>query len=514
MSILVMFKNKRGKQNGFTVAELLAGMLLGVVLISIITSVVFTLSALNARATMRANVGARAFQEIQNYINLDFDDVPIGDDTVAYEVSDFSDQIESEFNLQDVVAKVYIEPESEIPVPITTTEQYTEAVSADTEYADGDEIEAIDTDETRNWYNDYRISDDNYSNYTYEYTSYGEGNIASPSIDLGSSQTVDVIRINWFGCNYSSSNFRIQAKDSNPTSNSGWTTISSGLSDTYTGCSNANRPQDFVVGTATPYRHWRLYFDTKIHPNYIVVSELEAFSAGTPGDTVEQRGADATVNPGELSFLTDLGIGTESTATGKQSIGLLFQGVTIDGMATVDNAYIRFTPTSNQSGSVTTLVKGVDVDSAPRWENDYAVDNAVDSDGSDGYVGTTSGTSWSPGNWDTSNPSTNTTVDVTAIVQELVNRPGWSTGNDMGFGIRTLSGSGVRYASRTVAPQLVIEWSKTETTLSGNYVDVDGDGDVDNPTLLRVTSIVEYRGQYYNEKIVYSTYMRKYGVGD
>lgn len=502
------------KQEGFTVAELLAGMLLGVILIGIVTSVVFTLTALNARATMRANVGARAFEEIQNYINMDFDNVPIGDDTASYEVLDFSDEIESEFNLKNVTAKVYIEPESEVSVPVTTTEEYTEAVSADTEYAEGDEIEVVDTDETRNWYNHFRISDDNYYNYTYESTSYFEDDIPSPSIDLGSSEVVDVIRVNWFGCNYSSDNFRIQAKNSNPGSNSGWTTILSGLSDNYSNCSSASRAQDFTINNSTPYRHWRLYFDSKDHPYYIVVSELEAFSEGTPGDTVEQRASDATSNPGGLYFTSDIGIGTESSATGRQSIGLLFQGVTVDKLSQIDNAYIRFTPTSNQSGSVATIIKGVDVDSAPRWEGDYAVDNAIDGDGSDGYVGTTASVNWSPGAWSTSSPSQNTSVDVTSIVQEIIDRAGWSNGNDMGFGIQTIGGSGVRYASRTVAPQLVIEWSKTETTVSGDYVDTDGDGDVDNPTLLRITSLVEYQGQYYNERILYSTYMRKFGVGD
>ncbi len=506
-------------EQGFTVTELVAALLLGAMLIGIITSVVFTLSSLNARASLRSNVGAKAFRKIQDYINLPFTDVPVGQRSNGYEIEDFSSEIESEFGLKDVVAKVYVEPESEIPAPIVTTENFTESVTADTEYVDGDEIEAPASGVQQYlsfWTYPERITDDIYSNYAmgrFWGIPANSQNRGSPSLDLGSAKQIGKIRVNWFRCQYSSDNFSIQGTNGNPRSSEGWNTVKGGFSDDYNDCSSTDRPREYSVNSSESYRHWRLFFNSQRSP-YILVSELEVFSPGNPGDTVEQRGADAASQPGLLSYDSEIGLGKESNDTGRQSIGLLFQDIKVDQGGQIDRAYLTFTPTQNNSSAVSFLIKGVAKDSAPPWDGDFAVDNAIDSDGSDGLVGTFESVNWSPGPWDASDTTQNTQVEITAIVQEIINRGGWNSSNDIGIGIKTIGGSGLRSASRSTAPRLVIEWSKTSTTVNGNYVDADGDGDVDNPTLLRVTSLIEYQGQYFKEKMVYSTYMRKFGVGD
>jgi hypothetical protein len=106
-------------------------------------------------------------------------------------------------------------------------------------------------------------------------------------------------------------------------------------------------------------------------------------------------------------------------------------------------------------------------------------------------------------------------MDVTSIVQEIINRAGWVSGNNIAFGITYVSGLGVRQATRSPAPQLVLQWDEsTEVLLPGGYVDVNGDGDVDNPTLLKVVSVIEFDHFGSRQRVEYVTYMRQYGVGD
>ena len=503
---------KGRKQSGFTLVEVLSSILLVSVLLSVMITVVQNAASLNAKTNLRSEAGSLAFQKVQNYINLDYDSVPIGDDVTFYEVEDFSTEAEA-LNLRNASAKVYIEPESEISTPTVITETYTQSISADTAFVDGAEIDSVDRDDaTGDWYRTWRIRDNNYSNYTYSRFAPSPDNLASPSIDLGSSQTVDTIRVNWTLCGYGANNFRIEAKDSNPTSNSGWTTIVSGLSDNGIPCSFGNHPQDIDVSSnSTPYRHWRLFFVDSEHSDYAVISELEAFSAGSPGDTVEQSGTN-----GSLNFSSaDLDM-TENGSNGQQSIGMIFKGVNVnnDNSPTITNAYLSFVADESDSGTVNLIVRGVNEDNAVPWVGNYIVDNATDYDNSDGLTGTINEVSWSPPAWSTGENGPDTRVTVTNIVQEIIDRPGWDAGNDLALAVLYDSGSDRRVAERYPAPQLVVEWSEDVSTTPGDYVDDDSDGDVDNPTLLRVTSVIEYDAFGERHKVEYSTFIRKFGIGD
>lgn len=505
----------RRKSEGFTVIEVLVALLLVSLLLGVMFSVVQNAASLNAKAKLRADAGSLSFKKIQDYINLDFDDVPVGDDLSAYEVDDFSDEAE-DFNLRNATAKIYVEPESEVSAPTSTTVSYTQAVSADTAYAAGAEIPSYGYhDATNDWYTVWRIRDNSYSNYTYSRWAGDPDTLASPSIDLGSARDVDTLRVNWFLCGYGANNFRIEAKNNSPNSNSGWTTIASGLSDNGISCSSYNNPQDIDVSTnSTPYRYWRLYFVDAEDNNYAVISELEAFSSGTPGDTVEQAGSDASSSPGSLDFTSNDLEMSDNGSSGTQSVGMIFNGINAENAATIDNAYINFTADESDSGAVTLQVRGANVDDAQPWTGLYAVDNAVDSDGSDGSTGTAAIVTWSPAPWSSGESGPDTRVDVTSIIQEIINRGGWASGNSIAIAVQHVSGTSHRVAERLPAPQLVINWSTTETTTPGGYTDSDGDGDADNPTLLRVTVVIEYDAFEARQRVEYSSYIRKFGVGD
>lgn len=200
---------------------------------------------------------------------------------------------------------------------------------------------------------------------------------------------------------------------------------------------------------------------------------------------------------------------------GNQSIGVIFDDIDTPQGATITSAFIEFTAEESDSGPVTLRVTGVDRDNAQPWVGDYAVDNAVDSNSSDGSVGTSAVVTWTPGAWSNGESGTDDTrVEVTGIVQELVDRPGWQVDNDIAFAVQYVSGSDNREAERDPAPSLVLNWSTSESVPVSEYVDADADGDVDNPTLLDIKVVLSYDAYGQRQTVEFGTYIRKFGIGD
>ncbi len=509
-------KNLESTEQGFSIVEVIVAIIVISILVVIASSVSTSGLSINGRTTLYTDASSLAFKKVQDYANMSFDDIPIGDNVDGYEVEDFSTEAEG-IQLRNADAKVLVTPQSVVSTTTTTTETaYSQQIAADTAYVAGSEIENDDEDDaTGDYYRPSRIGDDNYSNYTYSAYASDPDNMASPSIDLGSAEDVDIIRIDWYTCGYGSDNFRVEAKNSSPNSNSGWTTIVSGLSDNGIPCSIGSHPQDIdVSANSTAYRYWRLFIVDAEDDDYNAFSELEAFSSTVPGDTVEQHGSDASSSPGALYFSsTDLEMSLDGSR-GHQSIGMLFDNVTPDHGAQIDNAYLEFTADQANSGSVTLKVSAADVDNASPWTTTYAVDHAVDSDASDGSTGTTATVTWTPAAWSSNEVGADTRVNVTAIVQEIVDRANWDTGNDMAFAVQYVSGADKRTAKRSPAPKLHIEWSEETISTNGNgYVDADSDGDADNPTLLKIDVILEYDSFGNRQKINYSSLVRRNGLG-
>jgi len=514
---LVCRPGKVSDQQGFSLIEVLISLGVVSVFLVVLAAIIQNGVVVNGKTAVRAEASSLAFKKVQDYINLDYDSIPIGDVLTAYEVEDFSAEAAA-LNLKNASAKVYVEPESVLEsTTTTTTTNFSQTIAADSAFASGSEITAVGVhDATNIHWNEGRISDDSYTNYTYNAFSPGPDNKPLPSIDLGSSQVVETIKIEWWTCSYGASNFRIEAKDSDPTDTNGWTTIVDGLSDNGIPCSSiASAAQDVdVSANVTPYRYWRMFMVDGTHSSWNVLSEFEAFSAGSPGDIVEQHGSDASSLPGDLYFSSsDLEMSEDGTR-GHQSVGIIFDDIDTPQAANIDSAFIEFTADETNSGAVTLLVTGVDEDNAVPWAGSYAVDNAVDGDSSDGRVGTTASVTWTPPAWTAGDSTTNTQVDVTAIVQEIVNRAGWTVDNDMAFAIAYVSGSDLRVAERNPAPELVIDWSESVTTTSTDpFEDLDLDGDVDNPTLVRITTIIEFDAFGSSHRTEYSTFIHKFGLG-
>ena len=151
---------------------------------------------------------------------------------------------------------------------------------------------------------------------------------------------------------------------------------------------------------------------------------------GSSGDDVEQRTTDGSM----YLDSSDLELGDDFAYFGEQAVGLRFTGVTVPQGATITAANIEFE--TDETGSDVTVVT--------IWGQ--AADNAA-AFGSGAYDLTNRPLTAASVDWDI--PAWNTvdekhqTPDLAAVVQEIVNRPGWSANGAVVF---LIDGTGVRTA--------------------------------------------------------------------
>ncbi|GAC14424.1 PilC/PilY family type IV pilus protein [Aliiglaciecola lipolytica] len=167
------------------------------------------------------------------------------------------------------------------------------------------------------------------------------------------------------------------------------------------------------------------------------------------------------------------GNGYESTGTEltfndyyNDYVGIRFRGLTLPPNAVITNAYIRFTSYSNKTGSgASFVIRGIDEGNPDNFKNynRYLLRNKSK---------TSASVTW--GNipkWYKN--YTYETPDISAIVQEIVNRGDWESGNDMGFVLSDFNGvrGGYSYKGKpSGAPELIIEYQGLSTPGSTSTV--------------------------------------------
>lgn len=178
----------------------------------------------------------------------------------------------------------------------------------------------------------------------------------------------------------------------------------------------------------------------------------------TDNDDAEQKISDGNVNVGsnDLQLTMD--------GSNNQIVGIRFTNLTIPVGATITNAYITFTSKDDKSGATSISMKCQAADNAPTFTTTNSSISARPT--------TLSFADWSniPA-WTKDN--TYNTPDLSSVVQEVVGRSGWSSGNSIVF---IITGSGERKAysydgSSTKAPVLTITYiTQPPCTCSGNLV--------------------------------------------
>ena len=194
--------------------------------------------------------------------------------------------------------------------------------------------------------------------------------------------------------------------------------------------------------------------------NHAVASEgniaEEDISAGIPG-VVE------TLNTSE----SDLELTSDSDEGKHQLIGIRFPNIDIPKGSTILSAFIQFVSDENQSGTVTVTFKGEASDNASLF-------NEIDGDVSNRPT-TNAFEEWSPSDWDIG--GTHKTSNLKSIVQEIVDSPGWISGNAIVFiassnnypNHRTAENNGVN------APVLIITAYTVDKQNVNNYISITDD---------------------------------------
>ena len=169
---------------------------------------------------------------------------------------------------------------------------------------------------------------------------------------------------------------------------------------------------------------------TKILPLIVLAAFFSIHSSGYAATSFEVRVTDGNDDAEERTdgsmyrSSSDLELTNDG---GYQTVGMRFKNVTVPLNATILAAYIEFNvdETDNEDGTLT--IKGEDIDDAPGF-------SSSDDDISDRTT-TTAEVEWvlSDENRWTSTNTKKQTPELKTIVQEIVYRTGWSSGNDMVF---------------------------------------------------------------------------------
>jgi type IV pilus assembly protein PilY1 len=193
---------------------------------------------------------------------------------------------------------------------------------------------------------------------------------------------------------------------------------------------------------------------------------------------------------------SDLDLGSFDLNNAEPSmIGLRFQNVTVPQGATITKAYIEFTANDADNEVASYTIQGEAIDHAAQFtaDNKHISNRAVA-----GKV-TAASVLWQGADMEdwTANVEYET-PDLSTIVQEIVNRAGWSGGNAMAF---IINGTGKRDAksynnSSSEAPRLVIEYDGEAIKYYG-YFDPDSKYDYGSNIFTR-SATGDFSGNWLN----------------
>lgn len=219
--------------------------------------------------------------------------------------------------------------------------------------------------------------------------------------------------------------------------------------DTVTGLTNGNTYNYYVrcedgAGNANP-DDFLITFD--------VAAMAETFVAGI---AVESDDSEQNVGTGAMS-LSSSDLELRNLGNNDGYVGMRWTGVTIPQGSTIDSAKIQFqVDEADAAVALTVTFRGEDIDDAPTFTT--TTSNLSD------RTETTASINWAIPTWGTigARGPDQLTSDLKTIVQEIVDRPGWVSGNDLVIMIKAWSGNGDRVAEAgpgADSAEITIDWS-------------------------------------------------------
>ena len=180
------------------------------------------------------------------------------------------------------------------------------------------------------------------------------------------------------------------------------------------------------------------YYAPTFHVSYIIDTTASSVTISSQINTASDDAEENNDNNGEMDlWSTDLELISENGNT-DQTVGLRFNNINVPSTANITNAYIQFTVDDTNSGLTNLDIYGHDDDNPSTFSSS---NQDISS-----RTKTSTSVSWnSIPAWTTIGQAgpDQQTPDLSGIVQEIIDRSGWSANNSMAF---IITGSGEREA--------------------------------------------------------------------
>ncbi len=175
-----------------------------------------------------------------------------------------------------------------------------------------------------------------------------------------------------------------------------------------------------------------------------VAATLEKRTAASSEDAEEAAAGSVSLSSSDLELVFDSSV---------QTVGMRWTGITIPRGAAITAAWVQFTADEAHTEATNLTLRGQAVDNAPTFTT-TARNISL-------RTRTTAAAAWSPLAWTANQAGANQrTPDLSGVIQEIVNRSGWASGNALAL---IVTGTGHRTAdswdgSSASAPLLHIEY--------------------------------------------------------
>ncbi|GMQ95000.1 MAG: hypothetical protein BMS9Abin13_110 [Patescibacteria group bacterium] len=227
----------------------------------------------------------------------------------------------------------------------------------------------------------------------------------------------------------------VQGWVNNPSSNYGF------FIENYLATDGADfRSREYATASSRP----------KLTVTYGSSSIVESRVSQSSDDAEEQN------PPSGSMYLTSSDLELISDGSTDQEVGMRFQNIVVPQGAIITNAYVQFTVDELDSGTTNLTIYGEDIDVAPTFTTTAGnITNRTKTSASVAWNSVPAWTTVGDAGTDQRTP------DITSIIQEIVNRVGWASGNSL---VVIIDGTGERTAESydgvpTSAPLLRIEYA-------------------------------------------------------